>query len=90
MAQATPTQITIYSTSWCSDCRRAKRWMDEHGVAYTNVDIEQDEAAAEYVRALNDGNQSVPTIVFPDGSVLVEPSNTALAAQVEKTASGTR
>ncbi len=87
MAQAAPTGITIYSTTWCSDCRRSKRWLDEHGVAYTNIDIEQDEAAAEYVRSLNDGNQSVPTIVFPDGSILVEPSTAALAAQVEKTQS---
>lgn len=86
MAQAAPAQITIYSTTWCSDCRRSKRWLDEHGVAYTNIDIEQDEAAAAYVRVLNDGNQSVPTIVFPDGAVLVEPSNAALAAQVAKTA----
>jgi mycoredoxin len=85
MAQAASAQITVYSTAWCSDCRRAKRWLDEHGVAYTNVDIEQNEAAAEYVRQVNDGNQSVPTIVFPDGVILVEPSTLDLAAQVAKT-----
>lgn len=84
MAQAAPTQITVYSTTWCSDCRRAKRWLDEHGVAYTNIDIEQDAGAAEYVRQVNDGNQSVPTIVFPDGVILVEPSTLDLATQVAK------
>ncbi|MBA3824431.1 MAG: mycoredoxin [Ktedonobacterales bacterium] len=84
MSQAAPTGIIVYSTRWCGDCRRSKRWLDEHGVAYTNIDIDQDAAAAEYVRSVNDGNQAVPTIVFPDGSILVEPSNTALAAQVEK------
>jgi mycoredoxin len=85
MAQATPTGITMYSTTWCSDCRRSKRWLDDHCIAYTTIDIEQDPAAAAYVRKLNDGNQSVPTIVFPDGTVLVEPSSAALAEQVAKT-----
>jgi len=85
MAQAAPTGIVLYSTTWCGDCRRSKRWLDEHGVAYTNINIEEDEAAAAYVRSVNDGNQAVPTIVFPDGAILVEPSNAALAAQVAKT-----
>jgi len=84
MAQATPAEITVYSTTWCADCRRSKRWLDEHGVAYATIDIEQDASAADYVRAVNDGNQAVPTIVFPDGTILVEPSNAVLAAHVAK------
>jgi len=59
----------------------AKRWFDSHGVAYDYVNIEEDDDAAEYVVKLNNGSQSVPTIVFPDGSVLVEPSARELAAK---------
>jgi len=74
-------KIVMYATAWCSDCRMAKRWFDSHGVAYDYVNIEEDDDAAEYVVKLNNGSQSVPTIVFPDGSVLVEPSARELAAK---------
>lgn len=70
--------ITVYGTSWCPDCRRAQRVLELNRVPYTYVNIEEDEAAAEYVVRLNRGNRSVPTIVFPDGAVLVEPSNLEL------------
>ena len=74
-------KITLYATSWCGDCRFAKRWFDSHGIAYDYVDIEQDDSAAAYVVKINNGHQSVPTIVFPDGSVLVEPDGRALSAK---------
>jgi mycoredoxin len=67
--------IIVYGTSWCPDCRRAQRVLELNKVAYTYVNIEENEAAAEYVIRVNNGNRSVPTIVFPDGAVLVEPSN---------------
>src|SRR5947209_4155176 len=67
-------KITMYATTWCGDCRMAKRWFDAHGVAYDYINIEENEEAAETVTRLNGGMRSVPTIVFPDGSVLVEPS----------------
>ncbi len=73
--------IIMYSTKWCGDCRMAKRWFDTHNIAYTNIDIGEDEQAAEYVMRINGGMRSVPTIVFPDGSVLVEPSARTLAAK---------
>src|SRR5579875_538399 len=73
--------ITMYATTWCGDCRMAKRWFDSHGIAYNYIDIEKDEQAAETVMRLNGGMRSVPTIVFPDGSVLVEPSARELAAK---------
>lgn len=79
--------IIMYSTSWCGDCRRAKRVFADFGVSYTEVNIEDDEDAAELVETLNDGLRSVPTILFPDGSVLVEPSNAALAAKLQQYAS---
>jgi mycoredoxin len=74
--------IVMYGTSWCPDCRRAQRVLDQLGKPYTYINIEQDEAAATYVMQVNQGSQSVPTIVFPDGSILVEPSNAQLQAKL--------
>jgi mycoredoxin len=71
-------QIKVYGTKWGPDCVRAKQVLGRHKVPFTWIDIEDDEQAAEYVVKVNGGNQSVPTIVFPDGAVLVEPSNSAL------------
>jgi mycoredoxin len=74
--------ITIYGTAWCGDCRRALRVLDQHQAQYHYVDIEADDVARSYVEQLNNGNQSVPTILFPDGSVLVEPSAAILARKL--------
>lgn len=74
----TSASVIVYGTSWCPDCRRATRLLDERQIPYAYVNIEEDTAAADYVVQLNAGNRSVPTIVFPDGSILVEPSNAAL------------
>ena len=74
-------QIKMYATTWCGDCRMAKRWFDAHGIPYEYINIEEDDAAADYVVQVNRGKRSVPTIVFPDGSVLVEPSPRELAAK---------
>jgi mycoredoxin len=64
----------MYSTVWCGYCRRLKSAMERAGVPYTEVDIEQDEAAAELVQQVNGGNRTVPTVVFPDGSAMTNPS----------------
>lgn len=74
--------IVMYGTSWCPDCRRALRVLEQYGARYHYVDIEKDEAAAEYVMRINRGYRSVPTLIFPDGSVLVEPSNAELQAKL--------
>jgi mycoredoxin len=66
--------IKMYATTWCGDCRMAKRWFDAHGIPYDYINIETDERAAAEVLRINRGMRSVPTIVFPDGSILVEPS----------------
>ena len=66
-------KVTMYATTWCGGCRFAKRWLDAHGIAYDYVNIEEDEQAATYVTQVNNGARSVPTILFPDGSILVEP-----------------
>lgn len=66
--------VTMYSTSWCGYCRRLKGQLDRAGIPYQEVDIERDAAAAAYVMRVNGGNQTVPTVVFPDGSALTNPS----------------
>jgi mycoredoxin len=74
--------ITIYGTPWCGDCRRALRVLDQHKANYHYVDIESDDVARSYVERLNNGYQSVPTILFPDGSVLIEPSAARLTEKL--------
>ncbi len=81
---STSDQIIMYSTSWCPDCQRARRFLDERQVPYLDVDIEEDADAMTLVKKLNHGNRSVPTIVFPDGSMLVEPSPAELASKVDQ------
>jgi len=62
----------------------ARRWFESHGIPYEYINIEEDDIAAEFVVRVNGGLQSVPTIVFPDGSILVEPSPRELAAKFSK------
>ena len=71
-------KIKVYGTTWCPDCVRSKQVLARHAVQYEWIDISSDEKARAYVEKVNRGNRSVPTIVFPDGSVLVEPSNADL------------
>lgn len=75
----------MYSTEYCSDCRRAKMFFEANQIEYVNVGLENNEEATKFVIRLNNGQRSVPTIIFPDGSILVEPSWEALR---EKTAAG--
>ena len=74
--------LIIYGTPWCPDCRRSKQFLGEHRVPYDYIDIDQDPAAQAEVMRINHGNRSVPTIVFPDGTALTEPSNEALAGKL--------
>ena len=66
--------LTMYSTTWCGYCHRLKNQFDREGIAYTIIDIEEDAAAAEFVMSVNGGNQTVPTIRFPDGSAMTNPT----------------
>jgi len=75
-------QITVYSTVWCPDCKRAKKFFGEQRVPYENIDIEQDPEAMAYVEKVNNGMRIIPTIVFQDSSILVEPSNAELAKKL--------
>ena len=73
-------QLIMYTTPWCGFCRNLKKQLARDGIEMTEVDIEQDPAAAEFVMSVNGGNQTVPTVVLPDGTTLVNPS----AAQVRE------
>ncbi len=74
--------IVMYGATWCKDCKRAKQFLGTHHIPYQWVNIADDTAAMALVEKLNNGNRSVPTILFPDGSVLVEPSNAELATKL--------
>jgi mycoredoxin len=74
--------LTMYTTTWCGYCMRLKSGLQREGIEYTEVDIEQNEIAANLVRYVNGGNQTVPTVVFPDGTALTNPSLAQVKAQL--------
>jgi mycoredoxin len=78
-----PTIIVMYSKSWCPDCRRARKVITESKVPFIELDVTNDEKARAFVREINKGNESVPTIIFPDGSILVEPGNSKLSEKIQ-------
>ena len=69
-----PGTITMYSTTWCGYCRRLKSQLSSQGIGFTEVNIEQDPGSAAFVEEVNGGNQTVPTVLFPDGSAAANPS----------------
>ncbi|MGO8947554.1 MAG: glutaredoxin domain-containing protein [Ktedonobacterales bacterium] len=74
--------ILMYTTSWCGDCRRARKVFAALEIPYSELDIEDEPEAAEQVKRLNNGMQSVPTILFADGTILVEPSTRVLETKL--------
>ena len=76
-----PSQIVMYSTEYCPDCHRARKFFETNNIPYMRVSLEGNEEATEFVMQVNNGYRSVPTIVFPDGSVLVEPGWDELKAK---------
>ena len=79
---ASTAAVTMYSTTWCGYCLRLKRLMQREGIDYAEVDIETDAHAAEVVMRANGGNQTVPTLVFADGTALTNPSLDQVKAQL--------
>lgn len=77
------TEITVYGAYWCPDCRQSKRFLSEHQIPYHWVNIEEDEEGQAYIEKLNKGKRIIPTIVFGNGSFLVEPTNAELAKKLE-------
>ena len=74
--------LIVYGTTWCPDCKRSKQFLGEQRIHYDWVDIEKDAEAMTYVEQVNQGKRIIPTIVFPDGSILAEPTNAELAQKL--------
>ena len=72
-------EIVMYGTLWCGETRRARAYLDRNKIAYRFIDIDRDREARSFVEKVNNGFRSVPTIFFPDGSMLVEPKEAVLA-----------
>ena len=75
-------QLTMYSTQWCGYCHRLRSQLDREGIGYDVVDIERDPAAAELVMSVNGGNQTVPTLLYPDGTAHTNPSLAQVKAKL--------
>jgi thioredoxin reductase (NADPH) len=76
------TNINVYGTYWCSDCKRSKKFLGEQRVHYEFINVEEDLEGQAFVREVQNGGMTIPTIVFEDGSVLIEPTNAQLAAKL--------
>ena len=74
--------VTVFSTAWCGYCRRLKTQLHREGIAFTEVDIERQPGAAEYVMSVNGGNQTVPTVLFSDGTAATNPSVAEVRARL--------
>ncbi len=76
----------MYTTSWCGYCNRLKTMLNASGISYDEVDIEEDNAAAEFVGSVNGGNRTVPTVKFADGSTLTNPAADEIKAKLAQLA----
>lgn len=77
-----PPGLVLYTTTHCGPCRRLKRQLDEAAIDYSEVNVEFDDSAAEWVMTINAGDRTVPTVRFPDGSALTNPSVDAVRAKL--------
>lgn len=75
-------EIIVYGTTWCGDTIRSRKFLDLNKIIYKWIDIDKDMEARKLVESINNGMRSVPTIIFPDGSTLTEPSNSELAKKL--------
>ncbi|MFM1819476.1 MAG: hypothetical protein RIS61_1074 [Actinomycetota bacterium] len=76
--------VTMYSTVWCGYCQRLKKQLNEYGVTYSEVDIEKHPEAVQIVEEVNEGNQTVPTLVFADGYAMTNPSLQAVLSKLDE------
>lgn len=74
--------LTIYGAEWCGDCLRTRRFLNQNHISYNWINIDRDKTGEQYVLKVNRGMRSIPTIIFQDGDILVEPSNTRLAQKL--------
>jgi glutaredoxin len=75
--------IIVYGTTWCPDCFRTRHFLDKHAIQYQWINIDKDRDGEVVVLKINHGMRSVPTILFGDGTILVEPTNADLASKLE-------
>lgn len=75
-------KIILYGADWCPDCKRSMSFLDSKNIKYKYIDIDKEPGASDKVAEINNGMKSIPTIVFEDGTVLVEPSNVELAKKI--------
>ena len=80
---ASDAPLIMYSTPWCGYCRQLKKALDNFGIGYDEINIEQDPTAAQFVESANGGNRTVPTLRLPDGSVLTNPTAREVKAKLE-------
>ncbi|MEV8630273.1 mycoredoxin [Streptosporangium sp. NPDC051023] len=66
--------LTVYTATWCGPCKRLKSQLTREGISYREIDVEQNPDAAQFVMSVNNGNQTVPTVLFEDGTALTNPS----------------
>ena len=83
-------KIKVYGAPWCPDCKRAKQFLGEQRVPYAWIDVDEDPEGLRFIEQVNNGKHIIPTIVFEDGSVLVEPTNAELAQKLDLQTKGTR
>lgn len=76
--------VTMYSTVWCGYCQRLKKQLAEFDVTYNEVDIEEHPEAVEIVEKVNEGNRTVPTLVFADGHAMTNPSLQAVLSKLDE------
>lgn len=79
-------ELVMFTTTWCGYCVRLKRFLDREGIAYREVNIEDDPEAAEFVMSVNGGNRTVPTLRFPTGLALTNPSPSEIVAELRRSA----
>ena len=84
MQAPAPGSITMFSTTWCGYCRRLKSQLDREGIPYSEVNIEHVPNAADFVVSVNGGNQTVPTVLFPDGSAATNPTLAQVKARLTR------
>ncbi|HTZ14332.1 MAG TPA: mycoredoxin Mrx1 [Mycobacterium sp.] len=81
-SSASSASLTMYTTTWCGYCYRLKTMLKADGIAYDEVDIEHDPAAADFVGSVNGGNHTVPTVKFADGSTMTNPAAKEIKAKL--------
>lgn len=76
-------KITVYGADWCGDCIRTKRFLVNHLIEFEWINIDQDKEGEAFVKKVNNGYRSIPTVIFEDGSILVEPSDSEFRRKLE-------